>query len=155
MNSSGQKIRLEDIITILEEKLRDGASVTFSPDGVSMLPLIRPGKDSVTLSGHIKPRVGDTVFYKRPSGQFVLHRIVAKEEDAFVLLGDNQLVLEKGVKEDWVIGVVTSIWRGEKELKRDSKKLSIYLKVILPCHRLCLRSRRFLGKIKRKIKGNH
>ena len=119
MNSSGQKIRLEEIITIVEEKLKNGAAVTFSPDGVSMLPLIRPGQDSVTLSGTVKPRVGDAVFYKRPSGQFVLHRIVAKEEDAFVLSGDNQLALEKGVGEEWIIGIVTSVWRGKKELKRD------------------------------------
>ena len=155
MNSSGQKIRLEEIITIVEEKLKNGAAVTFSPDGVSMLPLIRPGQDSVTLSGTVKPRVGDAVFYKRPSGQFVLHRIVAKEEDAFVLSGDNQLALEKGVGEEWIIGIVTSVWRGKKELKRDGAKISIYLKVILPYHKFYLKTRGFLGKIKRKIKGNH
>ncbi len=154
MNSPGQRIRLEDIITILEEKLKDGATVTFSPDGVSMLPLIRPGQDSVTLSGTVKPSVGDAVFYKRPSGQFVLHRIVAKEENKFVLCGDNQLVLEKGVGNEWIIATVTSVWRNGKELKRDCAGIFVYLKIILPCYRFYLKVRGILAKIKRKIKSN-
>ena len=155
MNSSNQKIRLEDIITILEEKLGNGACVTFSPEGVSMLPLIRPGRDSVTLSKEAKPKVGDAVFYKRPNGQFVLHRIVQMEDGDFVLSGDNQLLLEKGVKSDWIIATVTSVYRGKKTLKRESKKMAVYLKVILPCYKSYLKTRSVLGKLKRKIKGNH
>ena len=154
MNSGNQRIRLADIITVLEEKLKNGASVTFSPDGVSMLPLIRPSRDSVTLSAAVTPKVQDAVFYKRPSGQFVLHRIVGRQAGDFVLCGDNQLGLEKGVKEEQIIATVTSVWRNGKEIKRGSTKIAVYLKFVLPCYKFYLKTKVFLRKIKRKIKGN-
>ena len=42
-------IRLETLFPLIEEKLKSGGEVSFKPHGISMLPLIRQGKDSATI----------------------------------------------------------------------------------------------------------
>ncbi len=147
-----KKISLEQIFPVMEEKLKAGGVVTFGPHGQSMLPLVREGKDSVTLSAKKTARVGDVVFYRRPDGHFVLHRIVGKENGKFVLCGDNQTLLEKGVAKEWIIAVMVSVTRGNKEILCESPKYKIYTKILLPLWKGKLLLRSFLGKIKRKIK---
>ncbi len=147
-----KKVRLEQIFPIIEEKLNAGGTVTFGPHGTSMLPLIRQGKDSVTISATKTAKVGDVAFYRRPDGQFVLHRIVGKKSDGFVLCGDNQTMLEKGVPECWIIGVMTSVTRGGKEVLCKSFGYRFYARVLLPLWKGKLLIRGFLGKVKRKLK---
>lgn len=148
-----KKIRLEQIFPIMEEKLKAGGEVTFGPHGQSMLPLVREGKDLVTLSAKEKAKVGDVVFYRRPDGNFVLHRIVGEENGDFVLCGDNQTLLEKGVSKDWIIAVMTSVTRGGKEVLCKSFGYRFYARVLLPLWKGKLLLRSFLGKIKRRIKS--
>ena len=71
---------------IIQEKLNSGATVTIQPKGISMLPLIRQGQDEVVLkkpSGRLNKY--DIAFYKRKSGQFVLHRIIKKRKNDYVI----------------------------------------------------------------------
>ncbi|MBQ2932533.1 MAG: S24/S26 family peptidase [Clostridia bacterium] len=148
-----KKVSLEQIFPVMEEKLKAGGMVTFGPHGQSMLPLIREGKDTVTISAKIPAKVGDVAFYRRPDGQFVLHRIVGKKSDGFVLCGDNQTMLEKGVPKDWIIAVMTSVNRNGKEVLCKSLSYRFYAKVLLPLWKGKLLLRRFLRKMKRIIKG--
>ena len=54
-----------------------GQSVRFSPRGVSMLPMLRQGRDSVVLSPAPKQlRKYDLPLYRRDDGSYVLHRVV-------------------------------------------------------------------------------
>ena len=39
---------LETMLPLIEECLENGQNVKFSPRGISMLPMIRQGKDSVS-----------------------------------------------------------------------------------------------------------
>ncbi len=152
-NNAVKKVSLEQILPIIEEKLKAGGTVTFGPHGISMLPLIRQDRDSVTVSAlKDTPKVGDVIFYRRPDGQFVLHRIVGRESDGFVLCGDNQQELERGVGEDWIIGIATSVCRGGKDLPFDSCGYKLYTRIGLPMWRYWLRTRTVLGKVKRSIK---
>ena len=148
-----KKVSLEQIFPVIEEKLKSGGLVTFGPHGTSMLPLIREGKDTVTLSAKIPAKVGDVAFYQRPDGQFVLHRIVGKDSDGFVLCGDNQTILGKGVPKDWIIAVMTSVTRDGKEILCESFRYRFYAKVLLPLWKGKLLLRKVLRKIKRIIKG--
>lgn len=56
----------------------------------------------------------DIPLYQRDNGQYVLHRVVAVEEDGYTCMGDNQFVEEKGLQHSQMIGVVTAFYRGEK-----------------------------------------
>lgn len=96
---------------LIQEKLGNGGSVTFSPKGTSMLPMLRQGKDTVTLSPVTKKlNKFDLPLYRRDNGQYVLHRIV-EVGDTLTCIGDNQFELEREVRFDQVIGVVTMFSR--------------------------------------------
>ena len=99
---------------LIRERLAQGQSVSFSPRGTSMLPMLRQGVDSVMLSpvtGRLKKY--DLPLYRRDDGQYILHRIV-KVGRTYTCIGDNQFELEPGVRKDQLIAVVTAFTRGKK-----------------------------------------
>jgi signal peptidase I len=63
--------------------------------GSSMVPFLHNG-DTVYLNPlDSPPKKGDVVLYTRPTGQYVLHRIVKVNPDgSFLMLGDAQQELE-------------------------------------------------------------
>lgn len=100
---------------LIKERLSAGQNVKFSPRGISMLPMIRQGVDSVILSPvSDKLQKYDLPLYQRDDGKYILHRIV-KVEETYTCVGDNQFVKEPGVRHDQMIAVVTGFTRGEKE----------------------------------------
>ena len=60
----------------------------------------------------------DVPLYKRENGQYVLHRIVGKDESGYICCGDNQTALEHGIMQENVIAVVESIYREEKHITK-------------------------------------
>lgn len=114
---SEQRVKLEDLLPLMEECLKDGRSFTFSPHGVSMLPMLRQGRDTVTLSP-LPERLQkyDLPLYRRPDGKFILHRIVGTSADGtYTCIGDHQFVYENGVRPEWMIAVVTKFTRDKCE----------------------------------------
>ena len=49
MSLNNKEIQLEDVIQIIKEKLNSGGTVTFTPHGTSMYPMLRNGEDVVVL----------------------------------------------------------------------------------------------------------
>ncbi len=150
-NNKDYTLRLEAMLPVIEEKLENGGSITFGPHGVSMLPLIRQGKDSVTISAlKEKPKKGDVIFYRRADGRFVLHRIMGEDSQGYILCGDNQCLLERGVAEDSIIGIMTEVIRDGKTV---SCKDEAYLKYVrgLVWRRMRLRAIYILKKVKKRI----
>ncbi len=91
-----------------------------------MLPMLRQGKDSVTLSPiNGRLRKYDLPLYRRDDGQFVLHRIVEVGED-YSCVGDNQIAIETGVRQDQLIGVVSEFGRGERRISVRSPIYRLY-----------------------------
>ena len=124
-----------------------------TPIGISMLPLIRETVDTVKL---VKPdrelKKYDVVLYQRPqTGVYVLHRIIKVRKDSYDLCGDNQVVVEHGVKRDWIIGVMEGFFRDEEYIPITDEK---YIKYSIK--RVKSRKRRYLKwifiRIKNKLK---
>ncbi|MBE7011578.1 MAG: hypothetical protein E7415_02775 [Ruminococcaceae bacterium] len=113
MNSEVKQVSLKEMFPLIEEQLKNGGTVTFKPHGISMLPLIRQGRDSVTLTQNTAQlKKNDIAFYRRRDGSFVLHRIVkVLPDNTFTMCGDNQTILEPGIAYEQVIGVATGINR--------------------------------------------
>ena len=108
-------MQLDALMTLIRERLAAGQSVRFSPRGVSMLPMLRQGKDSVVLSPvPDKLQKFDLPLYQRDDGQYVLHRVV-KAEDTYTCMGDNQFVPEPGLRHAQMIAVVSAFYRGERK----------------------------------------
>ena len=111
-----KEVALDDVIEILKEKLDSGGSVTFTPNGTSMEPMLRDGKDIVVLQ---KPKgrlhLFDVALYRRDSGIYVLHRVLDfDKEGGYTMCGDNQFVREKGIRDDQIIAVLTAFHRKGK-----------------------------------------
>jgi len=141
---------------LIRERLAAGQSVTFSPRGVSMLPMLRQGLDTVTLSPlPERLRKFDIPLYQRENGQFVLHRIV-KVQDTYTCVGDNQFVYESGLTHEQMIAVVTGFTRGDKDHSVNELCYKFYCRfwhyTRLP-RRFWRKIRGFLGRIKRRIFG--
>lgn len=118
--------KMEDIMPLIWEALKSGRSVTFSPRGISMLPMIRQGIDTVTLSPlPEKLKKYDIPLYERRPGKYVLHRIV-KAGETYTCIGDNQYAFEKGIRHGQMIGVVTAFTRGGKHHSTDEWGYKIY-----------------------------
>ncbi len=128
-------IKLNDIYPIIKEQIESGGTVHLPIKGTSMLPLLHQDRDFVQLHKCENAKIDDIIFYLRDNGQFVLHRIVGKNENGFILCGDNQWKKEFGIENRHIIAVVDKIERKNKVF--DTSKLSyrIYSKIwvsILP-----------------------
>ena len=107
------QVELDTLMPLIRERLENGQSVRFSPRGVSMLPMLRQGIDSVVLSP--APEVlkkYDLPLYRRDNGKYILHRIVGAGT-TYTCVGDNQFQLEPGVRRDQILALVTGFYRGD------------------------------------------
>lgn len=107
---------LDDLMPLFREQLETGNKVRFSPQGVSMLPMLRQGIDSVVLSP-LPERLSkyDLPLYRRDNGQYLLHRVVEAGE-TYTCMGDNQFIPEPGLDHSQMIALVTSFYRGSREI---------------------------------------
>jgi len=86
------KINMKDLIPLLKEQLENGKAVTFIPQGKSMEPMLKGGKDVVMLK---KPqgrlRLFDvSLYYRRETDRYVIHRVVGfKPDGSYVMCGDK------------------------------------------------------------------
>ncbi len=124
-----RSFRMAQIVPLMQESLSLGQSVRFSPRGISMLPMLRQGKDAVTLSpvtGKLKKY--DIPLYQRDDGAYVLHRIT-KVGETYTCIGDNQYEYEPGIRHDQVIAVVTAFSRQGKQISAKDPGYLIYTRL--------------------------
>lgn len=119
MNSSHKvSVSLDELMPLFKEHLAAGKHVTFPPRGISMLPMLHQGRDTVELSplpeGRLKKY--DLPLYQRDDGHYVLHRIV-KADEHYTCMGDNQFEPEYPVRHDQIIAVVTAFTRKGKRIE--------------------------------------
>lgn len=122
-------IALDTLMPLIREELAQGRSVRFAPRGISMLPMLRQGLDTVTISplpGKLKKY--DLPLYQRDDGKYILHRII-RVKDTYTCIGDNQFAKETGVRHDQVIGLVTEFTRGEKTISVENWRYRLYCRI--------------------------
>lgn len=147
-----KELTVAEMLPLIEEAIESGGVFTLYPKGDSMKPLLRMGKDAVELCAADGATVGDIVLFRRENGQFVLHRIVDEKPDGYVFCGDNQCVLEGGIKREQFVAKVGAVLRdGVRTPVTDPKYLD-YVKS-LPKRRRGIRVRATLRAVKRKIFG--
>ena len=116
----------------IAEYLKTHDTLTYTNVGVSMLPLLRQGKDLFTVrrKGPERCQKGDVVLYRR-GNQYVLHRVVEARPSDYVILGDNCIGKEYGVTDADIIGVMTGYVRNGKEHSVDDWDYRLYSRFIL------------------------
>ena len=135
----------------IEAYLSENGTLTYTNKGRSMLPLLREGKDLFTLrrKGNERCRVGDVVLYKRPPNHYVLHRIVRVIDGEYVILGDNCIEYEHGIKDDDIIGVMTSFTRSGHEYSVNCAGYKLYTFMLLHTIPIRIFMKKALGWITR------
>lgn len=114
MDTKVYQTHMDALMPLMREQLAAGKSVHFSPKGISMLPMLRQGRDSVVLSPMPrKLNKYDLPLYQRTDGHYVLHRVIRVGE-TYACMGDNQFAEEPGLGHDQMIGLVTAFYRDGK-----------------------------------------
>lgn len=146
--------------TSLETYLKENGTLLYAIRGVSMLPLLRQDRDLVMLERpRERCRPGDVVLYRRASGQYVLHRVIAVRPADYVILGDNCANREYGVTDDDILGVMTGFVRNGREHSVTERGYRLYTAYILravgprrACRRAWSRLRALGSRAKRALR---
>jgi hypothetical protein len=117
----------EELLPLIFERLDAGFKVRYLQfRGVSMLPMLRQGKDSVELSPlPEKLKKYDLPVYRRKNGQLVMHRVVKVKDDYYLCLGDNTEVYET-IYPNQMIGLVTAFKRKDKRIEISALSYRLY-----------------------------
>lgn len=128
-------------LAVIQEMLKEGKEIPLLITGNSMSPFLIHQRDKVLLKQANPPfHKGDIVFYRRKSGQYVLHRIrfvrYKKQEDKTVkreyyMIGDAQKMTEGPLLEEQIFGIVTAAYRKGKWLKPGNFLWEFFRKVWL------------------------
>lgn len=145
---------LADAIEAIEDVLASGGDFRMYPKGTSMLPLIVQTRDSVVLTRNFDTpaKKHDIAFYRRKSGQFVLHRVMdVREDGTYTMCGDNQTQLEYGIEKEQIIAYASGIYRKNKAVNMDGFAYSAYLFfwTKMPIRKFFFLFRRIKGKLLR------
>ncbi|MBQ0079339.1 MAG: S26 family signal peptidase [Eubacterium sp.] len=112
-----------------EDYLQEHGSLTYKNVGVSMEPMIKQGRDIFTLhaKGDAPCEKYDVILYKRGE-DYVLHRVVGRRGDDYIVLGDN-CVAKEIVSDQQVLGVLSEFVRKGRTVTVDNSLYRLYSKV--------------------------
>ena len=137
-------------ISTLRELVREGHDVNLIISGSSMAPFLVHHRDTIIFGPVGRPlRRGDMVFYERPTGQFVMHRIRRVRPEGIYLIGDAQTTTEGPLPPDCVFAVVKQVCRKGVWLDGRSRLWRFFATVwlrVIPLRRLILKCYRLFSK---------
>ena len=112
-----------------EEQLDLHGQLVYTNVGDSMMPLLRENRDLMVITRKNPGRMNkyDAILYRRPDGKYIMHRILKVRKDDYILCGDNRWQRETGVKDDWILGVLTAVIRDGKEISVKDWRYRLYV----------------------------
>lgn len=138
------------------DMLKQGKKVMIPAKGVSMLPLIKGGRDKIILEGMTascqeKPseaKVGDIVLFEY-KGMYLIHRIISIKDGIARIQGDGVCNRVEECPVDKIYGRVTDIIKGSRTINPNGKWRRFLSKIwlILPL-------RRYILAIYKRLPGN-
>ena len=115
---------------LMEEILGQGGTIDLTVTGNSMYPMLRHRKSRVRLGPVRELQKGDLPLYRRANGQYVLHRVIERAEDgSYTCCGDNQWVLECGLRPEQMVAVMEAFARRDRWVEAESKAYRAYWRV--------------------------
>lgn len=127
-------------------------------EGSSMQPLIRRGKDPVTIVPLQRPvKKGDVVLLMTDSGRYVVHRVWKMKEKQVRTLGDNCVNPDPWIPNEYVLGQAICYSRNGRKYRLDTCFARLWGRVwmaIFPVRVLYIRLRKYVGRCYRKLCKN-
>ena len=104
-----------------QKELNNNGVLAFTPNGNSMWPFLKNGKNTVIIvKREQKAQKYDVVFYFN-KGIYVLHRVIEVTETGYITTGDSLLKKEE-VAEEKVFGVMAGFYRGKTYIEANDRK---------------------------------
>ena len=144
-----------------EDLLQKDGYFIYTNVGYSMTPLLRQKRDIIEIHQRKTERSKkyDVVLYKR-GDKYILHRILKVLPDGYLIAGDHCVTVERDVKDENILGVMTSVIRNGKVVTTDNIWYKLYVHIwcdVYPIRMLLIRTRWFVYRclrfIKRKVFG--
>lgn len=136
----------------------DAPPVTILLDGDSMRPLIRRGRDPITIRpADGKLRRGDVVLFCSGEGRYVVHRVRRIRGQQVQTLGDNCWLADPWISAEQVVGRVVCVRRGGRSIRLDGASARAWGRCWMACRlvrNLLRRCRMIAGRLARKIRRN-
>jgi|GEM_PF-808292 len=127
--------------------------VTICLEGDSMRPLIRRGKDPVTILPLSRPlKIGDVVLFQGGPGRYVVHRVRKISENRVQTLGDNCWNPDPWMPLENVWGLVMRMERNGRVIRLESSLARFLGRVWMAFHPIRLLYRRCRSLAARIIK---
>lgn len=105
----------DEYMMMLEGLLAEGHEVSLVISGNSMSPFLIDKRDEIFFKSPWRElKRGDIVFYKRPNGQYVCHRVYRVKEKDVYLVGDAQQEIEGPLSVDHIFAIITKARRKGK-----------------------------------------
>ena len=114
--------------------IKENGVYVSTPQGKSMLPFIRGGRDVVTvlpLSGDA--RKYDVILYEKPNGTNVMHRVLRVRENDYFVRGDNCYYNESIPKES-VLGVISEVLKDGKKKQNNGARHMLAVRMWRYCY---------------------
>jgi SOS-response transcriptional repressor LexA len=116
----GSVTTTHDDAEVMSEVVRlvaEGVSVTLPVNGMSMLPFIIGGRESVVLQKPAALREGQVVLAWVDGARYVVHRIIGIDGEHITLMGDGNLVGTEHCTAADVKGVVTHVMDAQERMR--------------------------------------
>lgn len=95
MSTEERQISNAQLLPQVIKLLHEGHTATIHLRGISMRPFLEDNRDRAILTKIGKPTVGTPVLAEIEPGQFVLHRIIAIDDNGVTLRGDGNTGTER------------------------------------------------------------
>lgn len=129
--------------------------ITILLEGSSMQPLIRRGKDLVTIAPLQRlVKKGDVVLFMTDSGRYVVHRVWKMKEKMVRTLGDNCVNPDAWIPNEYVLGQAICYSRNGRKYRLDTCFARLWGRVwmaIFPLRVFYIRLRKYAGCCYRKL----
>ena len=103
----------------IEDALNEEGVYVSTTSGVSMYPMLRNRRDTIIVKPPTAPlKKYDVPLYRR-GDDYVLHRIIGKDDRGYIICGDNCINKEYGITENQIIGVLVGFYRDGNEVNME------------------------------------
>ena len=126
----------------IEQELNTTGRILRTTIGTSMEPMLKERQNIVVLekAENILKKY-DIALYRRPNGQYVLHRVLKVRKNDYIICGDN-LWKKEIVPHKWVLAYATGYYKNGRLISLDNEKYQKYIKT------LCIRRKKLWIKAK-------
>jgi len=144
----------EELMTLVRETVAAGQKVRYLPfRGVSMLPMLRQGRDAVELAP-LPERLKkyDLPVYQLPGGKYVMHRVVDVKDDHYICNGDNLVEMET-VYHHQMVALVSAFTRDGRRVEIDDPRYRAYYRFWCAVRPVRHAYRKTKNRLKKQIKS--